>query len=289
MYPVLFRIGSFTVTSFGVLVALAFLVTAWFFARELKRKGDDPELAWDLLGYAAIGGILGAKLYYLLSHWPETAADPWRALLSRGGLTWYGGFLLATALIVWRLRRDGIPVLRTGDAIAPALAIGYAVGRIGCFMVGDDYGRPTDLPWAVAFPEGAPPTTALNLRAQFHLDLPASIPNSAVLAVHPTQLYETGMMLAIFLLLWALRKRAFPTGTLLFMYLALAGVERFVVEIFRAKDDRVFGPFTGAQLIAFAIVAAGLAGIAWVWRRQTETPAPAAAPLGSRRTARART
>src|SRR5918998_963381 len=131
MFPILFKVGGFTVTSFGVMMALAFITGAWISAKELKRKGEDPEHAWDLAGYAAIFGILGAKLYYLVLHWPETAADPWGAILSRSGLVWYGGFILAALAIAFRLWRLKLPVWKFADAIAPALAMGYAVGRIG--------------------------------------------------------------------------------------------------------------------------------------------------------------
>src|SRR3954464_15179120 len=123
MFPVLFRIGSFTVTTFGVMIALSFITAGWILAGELRRKQQDPELAWDLCGYAAIFGILGAKIYYLFLHWPETAADPWHAILSRSGLVWYGGFILAALAILWRLNRSKLPILTFADAVAPALAL----------------------------------------------------------------------------------------------------------------------------------------------------------------------
>lgn len=266
MYPVLFRIGSFELTSFGVLMALAFLSGGWILARELKRRGDDPETAWDIVWYAAIGGILGAKLYYMLLNWGDTVANPVAALTSRAGLVWYGGFIGAALLIWWRLASRKLPVLRFGDAIAPALAMGYVVGRLGCFLVGDDYGRPTDRPWGIAFPNGAPPSTAGNLRA-FGVDLPPTIADDTVLRVHPTQLYEMAMMGAIFLLLWAWRKKDWPAGVLWFAYVALAGVERFIVEIFRAKDDRFLGVFTIAQLISVGLVIVGVAAAMYLKRR----------------------
>lgn len=258
MYPVLFEIGGLTITSFGVFMALSFLTAGWVLSAEMRRKGENPELAWDMVMWGAIGGILGAKLYYMILHWPETAAAPWRALASRSGLVWYGGFLAATGLIVWQLMRRKVSIPRVADAAAPALALAYAVGRVGCFLVGDDYGRPTDLPWAVAFPQGAPPSTAYNLRTMFGVDVPAGIPADAVLAVHPTQLYEVGMSLIIFAILWRLRSRIAQAGTLFAVWLALAGVERFVVELFRAKDDRFFGGLTVAQTISLALVVAGV-------------------------------
>ncbi|HEX6750573.1 MAG TPA: prolipoprotein diacylglyceryl transferase [Longimicrobium sp.] len=274
MLPVLFRIGGFTVTSFGVMMALAFVASGWITARELKRLGQDPEHAWDLAGYAAIFGILGAKLYYLVLHWPETAADPGHAILSRSGLVWYGGFILAALAVLFRIHRLKLPVLTFADAIAPALAVGYAVGRGGCFLVGDDYGGPTNLPWGIAFPEGAPPSTAGNLRA-FGVRVPADVADGTVMTVHPTQLYEVGLSLAIFFVLWKLRHRFATPGAIWFVWLALAGVERFVVEIFRAKDDRLLGMFSVAQLISVLIVAAGVAGYLAVTRRAAH---PAASP-----------
>jgi phosphatidylglycerol:prolipoprotein diacylglycerol transferase len=258
MYPVLFQIGGLTITSFGVMMALAFLTGGTVLSRELRRKGENPELAWDIVLYAAIGGILGAKLYYLLLYWEQTAADPVRAILSRSGLVWYGGFLLAAALVAWRIRRERLPIPRIADAVAPALALAYGVGRIGCFLVGDDYGAPTDLPWAVAFPQGAPPSTAGNLRHLFGVRVPASVPDGAVLAVHPTQLYEVAMAVVIFAVLWRLRTRFTRPGLLFATYLALAGVERFIVEIFRAKDDRFLGPLTLAQTISLLLVVVAL-------------------------------
>ena len=272
MYPVLFRIGGFTVTSFGVMIALSFIVAGWILSKELARKGQDPEHAWDICGYAAVFGILGAKIYYLFLHFPETAADPRHAILSRSGLVWYGGFILASLAILWRLNRLKLPILTFADAIAPALALGYAVGRIGCFLVGDDYGAPTNLPWGIAFPNGAPPSTAGNLRA-FGVHVPASIPDGTVMTVHPTQVYETLMALVIFAVLWRLRKRWATPGVLWFVWLALAGVERFVVEIFRAKDDRLLGVFSVAQLISVLIFIVGVAGYAVLTRRAARHPA----------------
>ena len=258
MYPVLFEVGGLTITSFGVFMALSFLTAGWVLSMEMRRKGESPELAWDMVMWAAIGGILGAKLYYMILNWPETVAAPGRAIASRSGLVWYGGFLAAAGLIWWQLARRKVSVPRVADAVAPAIALAYAVGRLGCFFVGDDYGRPTDLPWAVAFPQGAPPSTAYNLRTMFGVPIPDGIPGDTVLAVHPTQLYEVAMSLVIFAILWRLRTRLAHAGMLFAVWLSLAGVERFVVEMFRAKDDRFFGGLTLAQTISMALVVAGI-------------------------------
>jgi phosphatidylglycerol:prolipoprotein diacylglycerol transferase len=272
MYPVLIQIGGFTVTSFGVMMALAFLVAGWVASRELARVGLDPEQAWDMVGYAAVFGILGSKIYYMILNWQDTMADPMRALLSRSGLVWYGGLILAAAVIAWRVKKSGMPFGRMADASALALAIGYAIGRMGCFLVGDDYGRPSDLPWAVAFPKGAPPSTAANLR-EFGVDIPANVPPDTVYAVHPTQLYEVGMSLIIFFILKRMQPRLATPGMLFMVWVALAGVERFIVEIFRAKDDRFLGVLTVAQLISVLLMAAGVAGVAYLARRAAVGPA----------------
>lgn len=266
MHPVLFKVGGLVVTSFGLMMALAFLTGGWLLSRELRRKGEDPEIAWDLVMYAAFGGIIGAKLYYMVLHWPETAADPMGAILSRSGLVWYGGFILAALLVTWRVSRLHLAVPKIADAAAPALALAYGVGRIGCFLVGDDYGAPSNLPWAVAFPQGAPPSTAGNLRRYFGVSIPDSIPDATVLSVHPTQLYEVLMAVIIFAILWRLRTRLARPGLLFATYLGLAGAERFIVEIFRAKDDRFLGPLTVAQTISILLIVAATLIYRWIQR-----------------------
>ena len=172
-------------------------------------------------------------------------------------MVWYGGFIggvLAVLLNSWRLR---VPARWTMQVMAPALAAGYALGRIGCFLVGDDYGGPTTLPWAVSFPDGKPPSTAGNLAA-FGVRVPAGLDPDTLLAVHPTQLYEVGLMFLAFMLLWNLRKKPWGTGAIFGVYLMLAGVERFCIEILRAKDDRFLAGFTLAQLTSVIVALVGI-------------------------------
>jgi phosphatidylglycerol:prolipoprotein diacylglycerol transferase len=154
------------------------------------------------------------------------------------------------------MRRRRLPAWETADAAAVSLALGYGVGRVGCFLVGDDYGVPTDLPWGVRFPVGLPPTQAGWLRSEFGVQIPEEIPDHALLAVHPTQLYETLLALGICLFGRWLLVRQRRVGTTAVAVLALLSVERFAIEFLRAKDDRFLGPFTVAQLLSVALFAA---------------------------------
>ena len=270
MYPNLFYLPEWfpigagaPITSFGVMMMLSFLTAGYVLKAGLVREGHDADIAWSLVFWAVIGGVVGARLYYVFLNYPRLLADPAGMLLSRGGMVWYGGFLLAAALVVWRIRKFGLPLGKTADAAAPALAL--AVGRVGCFLVGDDYGRPTDSWVGIAFPNGLPPTTASAISSNFGITIdPVLIEKyGEVLPVHPTQLYETGISTLIFLLLWRLRGHNHRAGWLFMVWLALAGAERFFVEIFRAKDDRFFGVFTLAQVISLLLVAFGAV---WVLR-----------------------
>ena len=265
VYPFVIHLGPLEITGYGLMLMVAFLMGGWLIALQLRQAQLKEDYAADMVAAAVIGGIVGAKLWYV-----ALTGDP-GALFSRGGLVWYGGFIggaLAVILNSWRL---GVPLRWTMQLAAPALAAAYALGRIGCFLVNDDYGRPTDLPWGVKFPNGLPPSTAENLKHLFGIPIPDGIPPSTVLTVHPTQLYEAASMLVVFAVLWSLRKRGRPVGWLFGLYLVLAGVERFLVEILRAKDDRFLGPFTLAQLASVIIVAIG-AMLLLIWRRASNPP-----------------
>ncbi len=238
------------ITGYGLMMMVAFLMGGWLIAVQLRERGLSEDYAADIVAAAVIGGIVGAKLWYV-----ALTGDP-GALFDRGGLVWYGGFIGgAVAVLVngWRLR---VPARWTMELAAPALAAAYALGRVGCFLVNDDYGRPSDLPWAMKFPHGLPPSTAGNLEHLFGVPVPPGTSPSTVLAVHPTQVYETAIMLLAFMLLWSLKGRK-PVGWLFGLYLALAGLERFLIEFVRAKDDRFLGPFTIAQLVSVILIAIG--------------------------------
>jgi phosphatidylglycerol---prolipoprotein diacylglyceryl transferase len=266
VFPFVIHLGPFEVTGYGLMLMVAFLMGGWLIARQLRETSLREDYAADIVAAAVIGGIIGAKLWYV-----ALTRDP-GALLSRGGLVWYGGFIGGAAAVLlngWRLK---VPVRWTMQLAAPALAAAYALGRVGCFLVNDDYGRPTKLPWGMRFPEGLPPSTAGNLHQLFGVPIPAGTDPSTVLAVHPTQLYEVAIMLVAFAVLWSLRKRGFPIGWLFGLYLIFAGVERFLVEFVRAKDDRFLGSFTLAQLTSVIIAAIGVY-LVTTWRRLAD-PAP---------------
>lgn len=287
MYPVLFTIphwipllGGAPVTSFGVMMLLSFMTAGFLLRVQFEQNGFDPERAWDFVFAAVIGGIGGAKIYYILLNWPRLMEDPASLIFSRAGLVWYGGFIGALLLILWQVRHYKLPLGKMADLHAPPLCIAYAVGRIGCFLVGDDYGRPTAGWFGVAFPEGSPPTRVDVLEGYFGVEVdPAIIEQfGQIVPVHPTQLYEVGMTTIMFLILWRLRNHRHRAGWLWWLWMAMAGVERFLVEIVRVKDDRFFGALTMAQVISLILIAVGIWGMARLWNNDQSTqPARAGA------------
>lgn len=251
MFPTLVKFGNFEITTFGLMMFAAFVAAGWVLSRMFRRYGLDEELASSMVVAAAIGGIVGAKVYYAI------LLRDWRLLFDRAGLVWYGGLIGGALACSWLIRRHKADYLLVCDAASPALSIGYALGRIGCFLVGDDYGRPTDAWFGVAFPKGAPPTTAEQLR-RFGADVDPTLHPDTVLRVHPTQLYETFAALVMFFVLMRVNRRPHRKGLAWGLFLIMLGIERFLVEIVRAKDDRFLGAFTVAQLISVLLVIAGL-------------------------------
>lgn len=261
-YPV----GPLEVTGFGLAMFLAFVVAQHVAQHETARRGYDPQPVGDLVFAAVIGGLAGAKIYYAI-----LTGDP-HALLERAGFVFWGGLIGGTIGVLGMAKWRGMNLWRVADVGGPAVMAAYAVGRTGCWAVGDDYGRPWDGPLAVAFPNGAPPSTAGIMSRLFGVAFPPGTPPDLVVGVHPTQLYEVTMACILFAVLWRMRDHEHAEGWLFGVYCVMAGVERFIVEFFRAKDDRFFGPLTTAQVLAIGFVIAGSIIIAWRWTPRAGAP-----------------
>jgi phosphatidylglycerol:prolipoprotein diacylglycerol transferase len=237
MYPILFRIGNFAVSSYSVMIVFASLVAYKLWEGEFKRKGLSENVLDLLLIANVFGGFIGAKILFLMENvtFSEFTADPIRYLSS--GLTFLGGFLgalIPIGLVVWAKK---VNFWLAADAMAPAFVAAYAIARIGCFLVGDDYGIPSNLPWAMAFPFGSPPTNE---------------------RVHPTQIYEVLAMAVVFVFLWKIRKKNAPIGWLMAITLILMGVERFLVEFVRNTTPSFITGISLAQLISLGLIVAGI-------------------------------
>jgi len=251
----LFTIGTFAISPFGVMMVLAFLA-AWAQLRWGVRRLEigDEEDASALLLAAGVGGIVGAKIYYALLH------QDWHYLFDRSGLVWYGAAILGSLSVLWVIKRRRLELWRTLDAAGPAVALGYGLGRVGCFLVGDDFGYPTNLPWGVKFKYGLPaPTTAEFMRREYGAEMAPGVDPNELIAVHPTQLYETILGLLIAATgIWLIRRGTRP-GVAALTVFALLALERFAIEFLRAKDDRFFSDFTVAQIISVVFIAICLA------------------------------
>jgi phosphatidylglycerol:prolipoprotein diacylglycerol transferase len=241
VYPQI-DLGPVELNTFGLSLAFAFLCSGALAAQRFRELGRPVDWVYEFVLAAVIGGVVGAHVDWLIQNWEIASQNLLGSVFSGTGLVFFGGLAGgALAVGLWAKRR-GYLGLELADAVAPAVAIGYAAGRIACQLSGDgDYGVPSTLPWAMAYPEGEVPTTV---------------------PVHPTPVYETVAMGLVVLLLWRLRDRLVPgTGNLFALYLVLAGVERFLVELIR-RNQEVAAGLTLAQLISLAIVAAGAAWLA---------------------------
>jgi phosphatidylglycerol:prolipoprotein diacylglycerol transferase len=217
-----------------VLVAVAAIVGLWLFDRE-RQRSSLPAQTTDAAVFGVLGGLAGAKLVWAVEH--AGRQGPFLELLfSRGGLSWYGGFAGGVAAGVAILRRRRVPIVPVLAAATPALAAAHAIGRVGCFLVGDDYGVPSDLPWAVAFPEGLPPTST---------------------PVHPTQLYETLALLPLAWMLLRWRREGRSDAFVLGAYFTSAGVIRFGIESLRVHQP-ILGPLALAHLLSVAAAFVGV-------------------------------
>ncbi len=246
MIPILFQIGPLKIGSYGVMMVIAFLTTLWLLRHELLNNKFNGDWAFTIVTSAAIGGIIGARLYFIIENFSDFLLDPTGMIFSRSGLTWYGGFIGGFLVVVWTIRRLPAPTLRLADLIAPLLILGYGIGRIGCLLAGDgDYGPPSNLPWAMSFPHGLVPT-----------DVP----------VHPTPIYETLLSLLFFAILWKLRKHNRVPGLMLGGMLIFYGLERFTTEFWRL-NPKVWLGFSSAQVLSIVAILLGLLWSVYRWRK----------------------
>ena len=256
MYPELFNIGPIVISSFGAMLVTAFLLCNYLLKQEMINSNLDENLADEITTRAAIGGIIGAKLYYIIENIPNgSLGDAFDGMVNiimgiftfninsisygiqnlGAGLVFYGGLMGGMLAVSLYIKKENLKWLDIADWVAPYLALGHAIGRVGCFLVGDDYGKPTDSWVGIAFPNGLPPT---------------------IIPVYPTQLFEMLAYFLIFLYLRFMRKKESFSGNLMFKYLFLVGLARFSIEFIRINPKYILG-LSGAQLISILMMCFG--------------------------------
>jgi phosphatidylglycerol:prolipoprotein diacylglycerol transferase len=266
MIPKLFQLGPIPVYSYGLMLGIAFIVSSFIFAKEFKRRKMDENAAINITFLALIGGVVGAKLLYIIEEWSYITSLPSGKLFSTDGLfspqglTFYGGFILAVLLIYIYTRAKKIPFLRVADAGAPSLAIGYGIARIGCHLSGDgDYGMPISefaswVPWGTNYSKGVLPPSVAFRGTEFAKQFGGLVPDNTL--CHPTPVYEFILGAIIFAVLWKYRKIFKEDGKLFFMYLVFTGLSRFIIEFMRLNPRILFG-LSEAQLIAIVLIIIG--------------------------------
>ena len=264
MHPILFQFGAFTIYTYGVLVATGVMLGVWLAAHDAPRAGLPPVKIWNLCIYGILVALVASKLWLMVSDWSYYAANPREifaiATLESGG-TFYGGLIGGIVWTGFYTRREKLPLLSTFDVCAAPLAVGHAIGRVGCFMAGCCFGKPTSLPWAVTF------TSPVAARLS---GTPLNVP------LHPTQLYEAVAEFANFLVLYLIGRRWRIPGQSIGAYLALYGAERGLLEFLRADPGRTplfHDTVSLMQVVSIAMVCAGVA----LWSRGLREPDPAAA------------
>jgi phosphatidylglycerol:prolipoprotein diacylglycerol transferase len=270
MYPELFKIGPFTVYSFGLMLGIAFIIASFILTKEFERRKLSSNFATEITLFAIIFGIIGSKLFSIFENWDEFLNDPAGVAFNPGGLTFYGGLILSIIAIWIYVRSKKIPFLVVADLTAPSLALAYGIGRIGCHLAGDgDYGIPTNLPWGTDYSNGTVSPTNLFRGTDIAKNYPGGIvpPDTPL---HPTPVYEFLLMLIIFFILWKLRKKDWPDGKLFMVYLVLAGIERLSIEFIRLNPKLLFG-LTEAQLISAGMIIIGSLGIVYFNRKKEYT------------------
>ena len=306
--------------SFGLMVATALLVAAYFTQKELDRKHAAGHIAsvrakvkdekgrvrekkvspsfyvWTLMGIAAIAGVVGSKLFNIIDFWDEFVQRPLQTLFSGAGLTFYGGLILATVCVAWYARRKRIAIPPLADSIAPGLMLAYGIGRIGCYLAGDgDWGlcssledKPGWIPgwlWTETFPRAYVYQGDIQDPVTFNArvrEIGCAI--EGAVGVYPTMLYEIALAGLLGGLLWALRKHPFKAGWLFGLYLVLQGAERFVIEFLRTNKTWALG-LSQSQWISIGLFALGAALLLRLTRREAPPAAPASGAAASPATA----
>jgi phosphatidylglycerol:prolipoprotein diacylglycerol transferase len=259
VYPELFKLGPFTIYTYGVLLAASYLLGLRLAMWRAKKWGLDPNRVLDLGIYIIIAALVGAKLLLLIVDFDQFKNPSDLLNLARLGGVFYGGLLLAVGVAFWYIARHRMPFWTTCDVFAPGIALGHVTGRLGCLAAGCCYGKPTDVPWAVVF---------TNPLAAANVGTPLGIP------LHPTQVYEAGASLIILVVLLATERRGRRfAGRTFWAYMFLYAVSRYIIEIYRG-DPRgtVFGLFSTSQFISIVLGPLSLVMLFWLSRRAPVTP-----------------
>jgi phosphatidylglycerol:prolipoprotein diacylglycerol transferase len=267
MCPILFHVGPIKIYGYGLMLALGFITGSYLLVSEFKRRKLDPNIANNITIIALIMGVVGSKMLFLLENWSRFVETPWEMAFNPGGLTYYGGFILAASSIYYYGRKKNIGFLMIGDSVAPSLMIGYGIARVGCHLAGDgDYGFPTSLPWGTDYSKGTfPPSAVFRDFPEIARQYPGGIvPDNT--PCHPTPVYEFIICAIMFWFLWRIRKRISPAGKLFMIYLILAGSERLLIEFIRLNERIIFG-LSEAQLISIVMIFIGSLGL-WKFNSQ---------------------
>ena len=260
MYPILLRLGSFELRTYGVVVALSFLLALWLSAREAKRKGLDPAIVQDFAFYAFLAGIVGARLYFVMFSQPAYFLRKPLEILAiwHGGLGILGGLAGGVLTALWYCRKKNVSLRRLADVLAPGLILGQATGILACLATGDSHGKPTDVPWAITYTDP---------RAMAPLNVP----------LHPVEFYEIAAYLLVFAVVWSTRTRYKTEGLTFLTYLAGYGAARFAVEFFRGHPATLGPGVPAAQVFGLALVL--VSAVAWFFAaRSSRKAAPVAQP-----------
>lgn len=254
VHPIALNIGGFSIHWYGILVALGFVAGMWTAARRAQRVGISGEAVFDLGTWILLGTIVGARSLYVVSYWQQDfAGQPWTHIfnLREGGLVFYGGLIGAAVAVIFHTMRKRLPLWKLADCLAPSVALGHAIGRLGCLMTGCCYGHPTNVAWAIHFPKN-------------HW--------THGVGVHPTQLYEAGLNLMLSLFLSALFKRRKFDGQVFGVYMVGYALLRSLVEAFRGDyPNRPLGGWlTPGQFVSVGIFAAGVGVLVWLGRSKPE-------------------